>query len=169
MRFRYWRYFWDYSGGNMTDQGTHLMDVVQWFTNSGPPRSAICYGQVAKMIGAETPDVFCAVFEYPDFMATWTLNYCNSYDNGWSIQFQGDKGTMIVDEDGLRVWKEPWKNNREPTEKLEAAIADRDAHSEFPGLREVAAGAERAGGSGRQRRAGPHLANLAFHQHRQVS
>ena len=36
MRFRYWRYFWDYSGGNMTDQGTHLMDVVQWFTNSVP-------------------------------------------------------------------------------------------------------------------------------------
>ena len=24
MRFRYWRYFWDYAGGNMTDQGTHL-------------------------------------------------------------------------------------------------------------------------------------------------
>ncbi len=23
-RFRSWRYFWDYSGGNMTDQGTHL-------------------------------------------------------------------------------------------------------------------------------------------------
>ena len=35
MRFRYWRYFWDYSGGNMTDQGTHLMDVVQWFTGRG--------------------------------------------------------------------------------------------------------------------------------------
>ena len=52
MRFRRWRYFWDYSGGNMTDQGTHLMDVVQWFTNSGPPRSAVCYGQVAKMTGS---------------------------------------------------------------------------------------------------------------------
>ena len=33
-----WRYFWDYAGGNMTDQGTHLMDVVQWFTKSGPPK-----------------------------------------------------------------------------------------------------------------------------------
>src|SRR5215472_12797115 len=84
MRFRNWRYFWDYSGGNMTDQGTHLMDVVQWYTNSGTPRSAISYGQVAKMTGAETPDAFCAVLEYPDFMATWTLNYANSYENGWS-------------------------------------------------------------------------------------
>src|SRR5258707_11649612 len=45
MRFRSWRYFWDYSGGNMTDQGTHLMDVVQWFTNAGFARSAVCFGQ----------------------------------------------------------------------------------------------------------------------------
>jgi hypothetical protein len=28
----------------MTDHGTHLMDVVQWMTNSGPPRSAVCQG-----------------------------------------------------------------------------------------------------------------------------
>jgi len=29
---------------------------------------------------------------------------------------------MIVDEDGFRVWKEPWKDNREPIEKLDAAV-----------------------------------------------
>jgi predicted dehydrogenase len=167
-RFRYWRYFWDYSGGNMTDQGTHLMDVVQWFTNSGPPRSAISYGQVAKMTGAETPDVFCAVFEYPDFMATWTLNYANSYDNGWSIQFQGDKGTMIVDEDGFRIWKEPWKENREPVEKLDATIPIESHIQNFldcvKSRKEPNAPVE----VGANAVAGPHLANLAFHQHRQV-
>jgi predicted dehydrogenase len=167
-RFRYWRYFWDYSGGNMTDQGTHLMDVVQWFTNSGPPRSAISYGQVTKMTGAETPDVFCAVFEYPDFMATWTLNYSNSYENGWSIQFQGDKGTMIVDEDGFRVWKEPWKDNREPVEKLDAAIPIESHIQNFldcvKSRKEPNATVE----VGANAVAGPHLANLAFHQHRQV-
>src|SRR5947209_6263133 len=48
MRFRRWRYFWDYSGGNMTDQGTHLMDVVQWFTGAGFAKSAVCFGQAAK-------------------------------------------------------------------------------------------------------------------------
>jgi len=53
MRFRSWRYFWDYSGGNMTDQGTHLMDVVQWFTNAGPVRAAVCSGQRAKNTGSD--------------------------------------------------------------------------------------------------------------------
>ena len=91
MRVRYWRYFRAYAGGNMTDQGTHLMDVVQWFTNSAPPIAAVCHGYVAKYIGAEHPDVFSAVFEYPKHMVTWTLDYGTSYEDGWSITFLGDK------------------------------------------------------------------------------
>jgi len=122
MRFRYWRYFWDYSGGNMTDQGTHLMDVVQWFTNSYPVKSAVCVGQGAKNTGSEVPDVFCAVFEYEKLMATWTLNYCNSYENDWSIQFQGDEGTMIINNNGFRIWKEPWLKNPEPVQAMAAPI-----------------------------------------------
>ena len=47
MRVRYWRYFKAYAGGNMTDQGTHLMDVKMvtpfyyrgkrwcWLSNTG--------------------------------------------------------------------------------------------------------------------------------------
>ena len=168
MRFRNWRYFWDYSGGNMTDQGTHLMDVTQWFTGQAAPISALSYGQVAKMIGSETPDLFCAVYEYPGFMATWTLNYCNAYQNGWSIQFQGDKGTLFVDENGLRIWAEPWKLNAEPTHKLEAKVpVEPHVQNFFDCMRsrkepnapvEVGASAVSA----------PHLANLAFHQQRQI-
>jgi predicted dehydrogenase len=45
-----WRYFWPFSGGNMTDQGTHLMDVIQWFlSGSKPPKSAVCQGQVRRL------------------------------------------------------------------------------------------------------------------------
>ena len=168
MRFRSWRYFWDYSGGNMTDQGTHLMDVVQWFTNSGPVQSAVSFGQVAKMIGSEAPDVFCAVFEYPQFMATWTLNYCNSYDNDWSIQFQGDQGTMLISNAGFKIWKEPWPKNPEPVQQMEAPIPIEThiqnfldcvkSRNEPNAPVEVGASAVSA----------PHLANLAFHQARQV-
>jgi predicted dehydrogenase len=168
MRFRSWRYFWDYSGGNMTDQGTHLMDVVQWFTNSGPVQSAVSFGQVAKMIGSEAPDVFCAVFEYPNFMATWTLNYCNSYENDWSIQFQGDQGTMLISNAGFKIWKEPWPKNPEPVQQMEAPIPIEThiqnfldcvkSRNEPNAPVEVGASAVSA----------PHLANLAFHQARQV-
>ncbi|HEV8039436.1 MAG TPA: Gfo/Idh/MocA family oxidoreductase [Bryobacteraceae bacterium] len=168
MRFRSWRAFWDYSGGNMTDQGTHLMDVVQWFTNSGPVQSAISFGQVAKMTGAEAPDVFCAVFEYPKLMATWTLNYCNAYENDWSIQFQGDEGTMLISNAGFKIWKEPWPKNPEPVQAMEAPIPIEThiqnfldcikSRNEPNAPVEVGASAVSA----------PHLANVAFHQGKQV-
>ena len=44
-------------------------------------------------------------------MATWTLNYCNSYDNDWSVMFQGDEGTMLLNTAGYKIWKEPWLKN----------------------------------------------------------
>ncbi len=168
MRFRSWRYFWDYSGGNMTDQGTHLMDVVQWFTNSGPVKSAVCYGQRAKNTGSEVPDVFCAVFEYEKLMATWTLNYCNSYDNDWSIQFQGDEGTMILNNAGFRIWKEPWLQNPEPVQAMAAPIPIETHIQNFmdcvKSRKEPNAPVE----IGASAVSAPHLANLAFHQQKQV-
>jgi predicted dehydrogenase len=169
MRFRRWRYFWDYSGGNMTDQGTHLMDVVQWFMGVKGPTSALCFGQVAKMTGAETPDVFCAVFEYPGFMSTWTLNYCNSYDNGWQIQFQGDKGTMTIDDNGFRVWKEPWADNREPAQQMDARVPIESHIQNFldcvKSRKEPNAPVE----VGASAVSAPHLANLAFHKKQQFT
>ena len=168
MRFRRWRYFLDYAGGNMTDQGTHLMDVVQWFTGNGAPLSAVAQGYVAKMKGAEHPDVFSAVFEYPGLIVNWTLDYANSYQNGWSITFLGDKGTMILDEEGYRVYAEPWKKDAPPIFQ-ELAPVPVEAHIQNfmdclksrkqPNCTvEIAAAAV----------AGPHLANLAMYQGRKV-
>jgi len=108
IKFRNWRWFWDFSGGNMTDQGTHLIDVIQWFTGATQPVAASCYGAVYKLQPAETPDTFSAIFEYPKFMATWTLAYMNSFQNGWGIVFQGQKGTLELCEQGYRFYQEPW-------------------------------------------------------------
>ncbi|MCC6291864.1 MAG: Gfo/Idh/MocA family oxidoreductase [Bryobacterales bacterium] len=168
MRFRRWRYFFDYAGGNMTDQGTHLMDVVQWFTNNGAPRSAVAQGYVAKMTGSEHPDVFSAVFEYPGLIVNWTLDYANSYHNGWSITFLGDKGTMILDEEGYRVYAEPWKASNPPIFEEKAPVP-MEAHiqnfldclksRQQPNCTvDIAAAAV----------AGPHLANLAMFQGKKV-
>lgn len=115
MRFRAWRQFYDYAGGNMTDQGTHLMDVTQWFLESGPPKSAIMNGINAKTAGAEQPDVLTAVFEFPQHLVTWQLNYTNSFENGWRITLLGDQGTMILEEGGWRVYSEPWKQDAPAT------------------------------------------------------
>jgi predicted dehydrogenase len=169
MRFRRWRYFWDYAGGNMTDQGTHLMDVVQWFTKSGPPRSAIMHGYVAKMTGSEHPDVFCSVFEYPEYMATWTLNYDNAYEDGWSITFQGDKGTMILDEEGYRVYAEPWKRNAQPVYEEKAPVPLESHIQNFVDCMRSRKEPNCTVEIAAQAVAGPHLANQAFLKGRKVT
>jgi predicted dehydrogenase len=122
MRFRSWRYFFDYAGGNMTDQGTHLIDVVQWLMGTGGPKNAVSQGFVAKMTGAEHPDVFCATLGYDGFLVNWTLDYGNSYQNGWSISFHGDKGTLILDDAGFRLFAEPWKKGAAPAIDEESPV-----------------------------------------------
>jgi len=175
-RFRWWRGFWDYSGGNMTDQGTHLMDVVQWMTNSGPPRSAVCQGQVTGNPEAEAPDVFTAVFEYPGFLAQWTLNYCTTYDWDWSVTFLGDKASMVLDRNGYRIYKdngaspEPWTQKGKP--ELIAQEPDRDSattHQQnfldcIRSRQEPNCPVE----IGAAAVAGPHMANLAYKEDRKV-
>lgn len=162
MRFRNWRYFFDYAGGNMTDQGTHLMDVTQWFTQNTSPLAAQAAGYVAKMKGAEHPDVFSAIFEYPKMLVTWTLDYANAYQNGWSITFQGDEATMVLDDSGYAVYKEPWKRDAAPIKQAQAPVPMEPHIQNFfdcmktrqdPNCTvEIAAAAV----------AGPHMANLAL-------
>lgn len=168
MRWRSWRVFKDYAGGNMTDQGTHLMDVVLWFTGKGVPKSAVAQGYIAKMTGAEHPDVFSAVFDHGDMLTTWTLDYANAYENGWQILFMGDEATMRLDDAGVTVWKEPWHQNRTPIVEMKAPVPIEPHIQNFldciksrqqPNCTvEIAQAAV----------AGPHLANIAMFEGRKA-
>jgi predicted dehydrogenase len=160
----------------MTDQGTHLMDVVQWMTNSGPPRSAVCQGQLIGNPEAEAPDVFTAVFEYPGFVAQWTLDYCTTHDFDWSVTFLGEKATMALDRYGYRLYKDngasaaPWTQSGK--DELISTELDKDsatAHQQnfLDCIRsrqepncpiEIAAAAV----------TGPHMANIAYREDRKV-
>jgi len=162
MRFRYWRYFRDYAGGNMTDQGTHLMDVVQWFTRSGPPKSALGQGYVANMRGAEHPDVFTAIFDMGEFQTVWTLDYCNSFQNGWSITFHGDKATMVLDDAGYRVYAEPWRKANAPIHEENAPVPVEAHVQNFMDCVRSRKDPNCTVEIAAQAVAGPHLANLAM-------
>jgi predicted dehydrogenase len=168
MRFRSWRYFWDYSGGNMTDQATHLMDVVQWFSGAGFAKSAVCFGQASKNKGSEVPDVFTAVFEYSNLMATWTLNYCNSYDNDWSVMFQGDEGTMLLNTAGYKIWKEPWLKNPMPVQEMAAPIPIEPHIQNFLDCVKSRQQPNAPVEVGASAVSAPHLANVAFHGDRRA-
>jgi predicted dehydrogenase len=167
-RLRNWRQFYDYAGGNMTDQGTHLMDVIQWFTGAGAPKSAICQGYLAKTEGAEQPDVFSAVFDHGGHMTTWTLNYCNSYENGWSILFMGDKGTLRLDDAGFKYWTEPNKLDS-PSMDMKAPVPIETHIQNFLDCLVSRKTPNCPVDVAQRAVAGPHLANIAMKMKKQVT
>lgn len=107
LKFLNWRYYWAFSGGNVTDQGAHLLDVTQWMMDADQPLSATQIGEVYFNKPTETPDYFSCTFRYPKFIATWTLGYeTNRWRNGWSLVFHGNKGSLFLTEDGYRLFNQ---------------------------------------------------------------
>ena len=73
----HFRWFWDYSGGQMTNLGQHSLDIVHWFLGDGPLGGRQHGGTIALKDNGETPDVQDALFEYPGWSATWSQRECS--------------------------------------------------------------------------------------------
>ena len=171
-RFFHWRTYSDYNGGHLTDQGTHLMDVIQWFGNDGkPPRSAVCQGQIHLNKNGDVPDTFSAVYEYPTFLATWTLTYSNSYEESWKIHIQGRKATMVIDDDGYRVYPEIWKRPNIPPPVIHEYKGGIPTEPHVKNFLDCIKSRQEPNAPvevGHNAVTGPHLANMAYRQMRRV-
>lgn len=163
-----WRWFWAFSGGNVTDQGTHLMDVIQWFMGAKAPLTAECTGRIVRMTNAETPDLFSALYQYPDFMATWTLNYNSTYNNDWSITFQGIKGTMRIDGGGYKIYLEPCRGKTEPDKEFKGGIPTGPHVENFVDCVKTRKEPNAPVEVGHLAVSGPHLANCAYRKGRRA-
>ncbi|HEY1381840.1 MAG TPA: Gfo/Idh/MocA family oxidoreductase, partial [Gemmataceae bacterium] len=59
------RWFWDYSGGQLTNFGTHYLDVIQWALGQDAPKGvAAAGGKFAIDDNREIPDTLEVVWEY---------------------------------------------------------------------------------------------------------
>src|ERR1039458_9275399 len=62
----HFRWFWDYSGGQMTNLGAHIIDQILWLTDSKGPTSVMSMGgRYALEDDGETPDLQDAIWEFP--------------------------------------------------------------------------------------------------------
>ncbi len=101
----HFRWFWDYSGGQMTNLGAHSIDIMQWYMNVlGPKAVSSSGGRFALEDDGETPDTQDAIFEYPNYTATWHHREASmGRRTGGGLEFYGTKGSLGIDRSGFEI------------------------------------------------------------------
>jgi predicted dehydrogenase len=102
----HFRWFWDYSGGQMTNLAAHEIDIVQWFLNVKGPNAVVSTGgRFALEDNGETPDVQDALFEYPGFTAAWSHREVSAGRRAAAgLEFFGTKGSLQISRPGFEVF-----------------------------------------------------------------
>ncbi len=98
--FYNFRWFWPFSGGQVTNFGVHYMDVIQWSIGQDAPlRVAAMGGKYAVDDNRQVPDTAKVMWEYPGgTLAGFTQYNANGQqpDRGQEIELRGTKGTVFV-------------------------------------------------------------------------
>jgi predicted dehydrogenase len=106
----HFRWFWDYSGGQMTNLTAHGLDQMLWVMNVKMPTAVTSMGgRFALEDDGETPDTQEALFEYPGFFLSYAIREVNAHREDTATRglvFHGTKGTMLLAERSLQIWPE---------------------------------------------------------------
>jgi predicted dehydrogenase len=112
------RFFWDYSGGQVTNFGAHHLDITQWalgMDESGPTtiEGTATYN---KDHWFETPEKCLITYTYPNGVKVICHNGKKEEEG---CQFVGEKGTIFVDRK---------KIESDPAAILKDELKDTDVH-----------------------------------------
>jgi predicted dehydrogenase len=121
-----YRWFWDYSGGYITDFGTHRFDTVQQIMGVTAPKTVAAAGRRFSLRDAgEIPDVLQVTYEYPEFVLSYetcllnghgvggrtpSMKYYNARgaeDRPNGMAFYGTNGALYADRIGYEIYPEP--------------------------------------------------------------
>ena len=107
--FYRFRWFYDYSGGQVTNFGVHYIDFIQWALGAEAPQSVMAMGgKPANMKdNREIPDTLEAVWQYPGGTLV-TFSQFNASAGSWSVpgcelELRGTLGTLYLFGDGYEV------------------------------------------------------------------
>jgi predicted dehydrogenase len=105
----HFRWFWDYSGGQMTNLGQHSLDIVQWVMGVEAPRSVFSTGgRFAMEDNGETPDTQDALFTYDGWTASWSHREASrGLTPASHLEFCGTRGSLAITRKGFVVTADP--------------------------------------------------------------
>jgi predicted dehydrogenase len=140
-QFINWRLFWDYSGGNVTENMVHQIAFVMRALDLPVPTAAYMSGGVfSEKDGREVPDTIAVTLDFPnDIVVTWQSMFSNKH-YGIGDRILGSHGTierlmgstdMVTGKSlsGLRYY--PEKDNRTDGAALEGKTPDTNHYANF--------------------------------------
>lgn len=108
MRFYHWRFYSDYSGGIVADQGAHVFDGIHFLMGASYVSAVTAAAGKPHRPGVDTPESVVVVAEYPeDFVAVFTINYAAmkyAPRNDQLNQFDGDRARLDLGREELKVF-----------------------------------------------------------------
>lgn len=108
------RWFWDYSGGQMTNWGAHDLDICRWMVGARAPSEVTGMGgRWVLRDGGETPDIQNVLYRFDKAVVTWTAREVSAGDS-FSIVVHGTLGTMTLSRRGFQIKPEVTGQPRKP-------------------------------------------------------
>jgi predicted dehydrogenase len=104
-----WRGWYDYGGGNITDWGVHLVDVMNWYLNMDDKTPQVVHtaAQYVRMARdpERVPDTYVVTMQYDNVVATLSNAALFGPNNEpwWGNYFFGDRALMLVNREGYEV------------------------------------------------------------------
>jgi predicted dehydrogenase len=100
-RFFYdFRWFYDYSGGQLTNFGVHYMDQMRWCLGKEAPKSVVAMGgKFAVKDNREIPDTLEVIWDFDGTLVMFAQYNANSAPGnlqGSEMELRGTKGTMYI-------------------------------------------------------------------------
>jgi predicted dehydrogenase len=106
IRYRRWRWFWDFGGGALTDLMTHWIDVIQWYMESPALQSVQAFGAIHAVKELECPDTVNACMQFPNnYTAIYYGTMTGSIEDG-GIVLRGTDATMNLTRQGFTIYRE---------------------------------------------------------------
>jgi predicted dehydrogenase len=118
-----WRLFWEFSGGNCTENLVHQIAWIMSVLDLPLPSAAYMSGGVfSEKDGREVPDTIAVTYDFPDMVVTWQSTFSNKH-YGLGDRVLGSDGTIEHHlEERAQYW--PEKVIRPLGEAVQGATAD---------------------------------------------